>query len=302
MRSLPYARLLGLAVLIGTALQLTPIRPAHAQALSSAAERLPQEVRARGQLLIGTSPTYPPLESKDPATNALMGLDIDLGNMIAARLGLKPVWVEQSFPQLIPSLDTGRVDIGASGMTDIPSRREKTDFVDYFATGVQLFTLAPAPADLREAEDACGRKVAVNRNGIFFIRMQEFSDQHCVAKGRKPIDFSLTDLTADGRLQLVQGRVVAAAQGVDAIRYLNESAASLDRGKYVLIGAPVSIDLSGFGVAKSRPALRDAVAQVVQEMIADGSYGAIFRKWELPYTEVKQVTINGGSAGASSKQ
>ena len=86
-----------------------------------------------------------------------MGLDIDLGNAIADRLGLKPVWVEQSFEQLIPSLDTGRIDVGASGMTDIPSRRDKTDFVDYFATGVQLFTLAPAPAGLTQPADLCGK-------------------------------------------------------------------------------------------------------------------------------------------------
>lgn len=275
--------------------------PALAAQPSAAADQVPREIRASGELKLGTSPTYAPLEFKDPATNTLMGLDIDLGTALAERLGLKPVWVEQSFQQLIPSLDTGRIDVGASGMTDIASRRDKTDFVDYFATGVQLFTLSPAPAGLSQPSDLCGKKVAVNRNGIFLIRVREFSEASCVGRGLPPIELSLTDTTADGRLQLRQGRAVAAAQGVDAIRYLNEAPESADRGKFALIGMPISVDLAGFGVAKTRPALRDAIATVVDEMIADGSYAAIFAKWRMPYTMVTRATINGGPAATVPK-
>jgi polar amino acid transport system substrate-binding protein len=288
---------LSLIVTIGVATLTAIGGHAGAETRAAAADRLPPELRASGQLRLGTSPTYAPLEYKDPATNVLMGLDIDLGNMIAERLGLKPVWVEQSFEQLIPSLDTSRIDVGASGMTDIPSRRDKTDFVDYFATGVQLFTLAPAPDGMKVPTDLCGKKVAVNRNGIFFIRAREFSAKACETAGRPPLDLSLTDRTADSRLQLVQGRVAAAGQGVDSIRYLNESPTSADRGKYALIGTPISVDLAGFGVAKSHPELRNAIATVLKEMIADGSYAAIFKKWEMPYTQVRTVTINGDAAG-----
>ena len=264
---------------------------------ADAASLVPPEMRASGEIRFGTSPTYAPLEFKDPATNALMGLDIDLGNAMAQRLGLKPVWVEQGFEQLIPSLDTGRIDVGASGMTDIPARRGKTDFVDYFATGVQLFTLAPAPPGISAPTDLCGRTVAVNRNGIFLIRTREFSEAHCVAAGKPAMDLVLTDKTADSRLQMMQGRAVAAGQGVDSIRYLNESQDSPDRGRYALVGTPISVDYAGFGIAKTRPALRDAVAAAVREMIADGSYAAIFRKWEMPYTAVQAVTVNGAGAG-----
>ena len=264
----------------------------HALA-ADAASLVPPELRASEQIRFGTSPTYAPLEFKDPASNALSGLDIDLGDGIAKRLGLQPVWIEQGFEQLIPSLETRRIDVGASGMTDIPARRGKTDFVDYFATGVQLFTFAPAPVGITVPTDLCGKAVAVNRNGIFLIRTREFSETHCVAAGHPAIELVLTDKTADSRLQMMPGRADAAAQGVDSIRYLNESQNSADRGKFALIGNPISIDHAGFGIAKSRPALRDAVTAGVKEMIADGSYAAIFRKWEMPYTQVQTVTING---------
>jgi len=257
------------------------------------AARLPAQIKAAGKLVIGTAPTYPPLEYKDPATNKLQGLDIDLGDEIARRLGVKVEWMEQGFEGLIPSLDTGRIDMGASGMTDIPARREKTDFVDYFATGTQIFSMPQAAAGLNAPEDVCGKTVAVNRNGIFYIRMAEFDARECTGKGRPAIRFSLTDKTADARLQILQGRVVAAAMGFDAIRYLNESQASPDRGKFVLVGTPVVVDLAGFGFSKNNVALRDVVADVVTDMIRDGIYSRIFAKWELSYSEVKTVTING---------
>jgi polar amino acid transport system substrate-binding protein len=263
-----------------------------AQAQSDYAARLPAAVRAAGKLVVGTAPTYPPLEYHDPATNRLQGLDIDLTEEIGRRLGLKIEWMDQSFEALIPALDTGRIDMGASGMTDIPERRGKTDFVDYFATGTQIFSMPQAAAGLNAPEDVCGKAVAVNRNGIFYIRMSEFDARECTGKGRPAIRFSLTDKTADARLQILQGRVVAAAMGFDAIRYLNESQASPDRGKFVLIGTPVTVDLAGFGFSKGNAALRDVVADVVADMIRDGIYSRIFARWELSYSEVKTVTIN----------
>jgi polar amino acid transport system substrate-binding protein len=66
---------------------------------------------------------------------------------------------------------------------------------------------------------------------------------------------------------------------------------------FVLIGSPVSTDFAGFGFSKNNAALRDVVADVVTEMIRDGSYGRIFAKWELSYSEVNAVTINGAPRG-----
>ncbi len=269
---------------------------AQAQAQSQTlASRVPDPVRKAGVLHVGTSPTYPPLEYKDPMTQKLQGLDIDLAEEIGKRLGLKVEWAEQSFDQLINSLDTGRIDMGASGITDIPVRREKVDFVDYFSTGSQLFTTNANEAKLKKAEDVCGKDVAVNRNGIFFIRLQEFNKNVCLANGLKDIRYSLTDKTADARLQLIQGRAVAALQGVDAIRYTNESSSSPDKGAFVLVGEPIAVDVAGFAFAKNNAALRDVVADAVALMIADGSYARIFDKWQLPYAKMKAVGINGAA-------
>lgn len=278
-------------IALAAALALVGVGTACAHA-ADFSQRVPASLRKAGVLRVGTSPTYPPLESVDPMTQKLQGLDIDLVDEIGRRLGLKVQWVPLSFDELPSALDTDRIDMGASGITDIPQRRQKMDFVDYFATGAQVFTSKDNPGKLTKVEDICGQPVAVNRNGIFYIRLKDFNKNVCEAKGLKPVVYSLTDKTADARLQIMQGRVVAAVMGVDAVHYLNESRNSPDRGGYMLIGAPISTDVAGFGFSKTSTALRNLVADVVASMVADGSYAKIFEKWQLPSSEVHAVMIN----------
>ena len=87
----------------------------HAQTASSI---------GKSTLVAAIVPNYPPFEYKDPATDKLMGFDVDLGEAIAAKLGVKLQWEETGFDQMMSALTTHRVDVILSGMTDLPSRRE----------------------------------------------------------------------------------------------------------------------------------------------------------------------------------
>ena len=78
----------------------------------------------KSTLVAAIVPNYPPFEYKDPATDKLMGFDVDLGEAIAAKLGVKLQWEETGFDQMMSALTTHRVDVILSGMTDLPSRRE----------------------------------------------------------------------------------------------------------------------------------------------------------------------------------
>src|SRR5579862_1416223 len=108
-----------------------------ALAAGALAADVPDRIRKAGKLVAATQPNYPPIAFKDPATNALTGFDIDLGEAIAKELGLKIEWQETAFAQMISSLQTQRVDIALAGMSDLPARREVVDFVDYMKTGPQ---------------------------------------------------------------------------------------------------------------------------------------------------------------------
>src|SRR5690348_5707427 len=136
----------------GAAIMLAPV----------AAAELPEAIKQAGALHLTVNSTYAPMEYRDPATNELRGLDIDLAGELAKRLGVKIVWSETPFAELIPSLQTKRADFIISGISDRSSRRETADFVDYLVTGPQLFVLAES--DAKVVIDLCGRKIGTTRS------------------------------------------------------------------------------------------------------------------------------------------
>jgi polar amino acid transport system substrate-binding protein len=134
-------------------------------ASAAGAAGLPDPIKAAGTLRLSVNATYAPMEFHDPATNELKGLDIDLANGLAARLGVKVAYTDVAFAELIPSLATGRTDFIISGLSDRASRRETMDFIDYLRTGAQFFVMADSA--MKEPTDLCGKKIGTTRSTSF---------------------------------------------------------------------------------------------------------------------------------------
>lgn len=268
------------AVLIGAA-GLSPL----------AAGELPPAVKASGVIHISVNAIYPPMEYKDPSTGQLVGLDVDLGEAIAAKLGVKIEWQESAFEQLIPSLQTGRADLILSGLSDLAPRRETMDFIDYLKSGAQFYTLASAP--FAKEEDLCGKKVGTSRSTSFPDQIRKWSAEHCEGAGRPAIEVVPAESTADARAQLKQGRIDAAVQGSETVPYMM----SLDEGAFKAIGRSFTVNYQGIAFKKADAAFRDAVAEAFIALVKDGTYQKILDKWRLPNNAVPGLLINGEPRG-----
>src|SRR5450631_4630244 len=154
---------------------------------SAQAAELPEAIKQAGELRLTVNSTYAPMEYRDPTTNELVGLDIDLAKEIAKRLGVKIVWSETPFAELIPSLQTKRADFIISGISDRSSRRETADFIDYLTTGPQFFVLAENAA--HSVAELCGKKVGTTRSTSFPIEIDKWSRQNCEAAGKPTVEY-----------------------------------------------------------------------------------------------------------------
>src|SRR6266704_3183779 len=226
------------------------------------AAELPETIKQAGVLRLTINSTYAPMEYRDPATNELVGLDIDLANEIAKRLRVKIIWSETPFAELIPSLQTKRADFIISGISDRSSRRETADFVDYLTTGPQFFVLADSAA--KAAVDLCGKKVGTTRSTSFPVEIEKWSKSNCEAGGKPAIQYVPGENSIDVRNQLKQGRIDAAVQGSETLPYAQQQEA----GKYRVVGDPCSIGYKGIMFRKDDVALRDVVTQQLAAMIA----------------------------------
>ncbi|WP_085726315.1 ABC transporter substrate-binding protein [Pseudomonas sp. R37(2017)] len=250
---------------------------------------LPASIKEKGEIVVAIMPNYPPMDFKDPATNKLTGLDYDLGNALAERLGVKIKWQETGFEQMINALTTDRVDMVLSGMTDTAERQASVTFVDYFTSGPQFYTLQKNTAT-NEIIDLCGKKVGTSRRTTFPAEIAEWSKANCEAAGKPAINVIGTEGSADARAQLRQSRIDAAMQGSETLSYLKTQ----EKDMYKTVGQPISVQFTGLGVSKKKPELSEAVKVALQSMVDDGSYGAILKKWDLELGAIKDVTINAG--------
>ncbi|WP_315811732.1 ABC transporter substrate-binding protein [Bradyrhizobium sp. SZCCHNR2028] len=250
------------------------------------AAELPAEIKQAGVLKLTVNSTYAPMEYHDPATNELKGLDIDLANELAKRLGVKIVWSETPFAELIPSLQTRRADFIISGISDRASRRETADFVDYLVTGPQFFVLAES--DAKVATDLCGRKIGTTRSTSFPQEIEKWSKAVCEAAGKPAAQYVPGENSIDVRNQLKQGRIEAAVQGSETLPY----AQSQETGKYRIVGEPIAFGYQGIMFRKDDAGLREVVTEQIKAMIADGSYKVILDKWGLGANAVREPMLN----------
>ena len=257
-------------------------------ALPAAAQTLPARITENNKTLrIAVNATYPPMESIDPATNKLVGFDIDLGNALAKQLGVSLEWQDGTFAQLIPSLTTGRADMILSGISDLPARRETMDFIDYLNSGAQFYTLAGG--DIKTPDDLCGRKVGTVRSTNYPNNIIAWSAEHCEKAGKPAIEGVGVDRMPLVHTELQQGRIDAAVQGSETLPALMAA----EPGVYRLVAPPFTKNFQGIAFAKADTGLRDAVLGALRALYADGTYTALIKKWDLEASAAPAPTMNG---------
>jgi len=243
-----------------------------------------------GELRILSNPIYPPMEYVNPESGTIDGFDIDLANAIAKKLNLTTVFVPAAFQQLQSGLQTGRADMIISGMSDNTKRQASMDFVDYLTSGPILFTINASAGKFKQTSDLCGKKIAGSRSTSFGENVKDWSAANCEAKGKPAMSFDGTEDSNAARLGMKQGRYDAVVQGIETIAYQMK----VEPDTYTMIGDPLlSNDVFGMGFKKDNTALRDAVAGAFDDVIKDGTYAELLKKWGLVHNAVPKAVVNG---------
>ena len=263
-----------------------------ATALSAQAQALPDRIKSAGKIIVATQPNYPPIAFKDPATNKLAGFDIEVGEAIAKELGVTIEWQETAFAQMLPSLQTGRVDMVMAGMSDLPARRETVDFVDYIVSGAQYYTVTAFAGTIKTPEDLCGKSVGASRSTNWPRQIGEWSEANCVAKGKPAMIVVGTEGSVDARTQLKTQRLQGAVQGNETLPYFQQQ----EPNSFVVLGEAFTESLSGIPFAKTAEGgqLRDAVKAAIERLQQKGAYDQILAKYGLNANALKPVAVNQG--------
>lgn len=260
-------------------------------AVAQPASKLPQAIKVKGQIVVGINGTFAPMEFKEPGTTELIGFDVDLAKAIGQTLGVKVVFDDQQFDQLINSVNTSRVDFVISAISDSLARQKSTDFIDYFKSGTQVFTVKSFAASIPNLEALSGKTMAVQASTDFMGTLQRWSKATLEDKGLPGIKILPMDTEANARLQVVQMRVQASAMSPEVLGYLMKQTP----GKFVPIGPLLESNPYGIMFKKSNSQLRDAVHGAMKQLFKNGTYGKLLGKWKLDRCAVPEPTINGAT-------
>jgi polar amino acid transport system substrate-binding protein len=267
------------------------------------AEKLPQAIRDKGVIKVGSDIAYAPVEFKDDSGKTA-GIDPDLAAAMGKQLGVKFEFQNATFDTLVGGLASKRYDIAMSAMTDTKDRQEGidadtgkkvgagVDFVDYFTAGVSLYTNKGDDQGIKTWDDLCGKTMAVQRN-TFSHDLAKEQAQKCEKAGKKTLkieDFA-TNPEAETRMRSKGANVVSADFPIAAYSVKNSGGGNY----FEIVGDQVEAGPYGIAVAKDNTQLRDALQAAVQAVIDSGEYKKIVEKWGVADGAVTEAKINGGS-------
>jgi polar amino acid transport system substrate-binding protein len=190
------------------ALGLICIVLASAPASSQDASAL-STIKNRKELRIGWATIYPYIY-RDPKTNQLVGFAVDFMGAMADALGVKPIWVEDSWATMVARLQSRRFDITLPAMGVTLPRAEVVTFTDpvcRLPVGLVIQKKDEAKYKTLEDLDHPDKKVAVSLGSA--------SDLFATHKFTKAKLVRVKQGT-DSLAQLLAGKVDAWANPADA--------------------------------------------------------------------------------------
>lgn len=231
-----------------------------------------------GVLKVCTSGEFPPMEYyENPGDKDLVGFEIDVMDAIANRWGAKAEYVVGDFKGLLPSLDSRRCDLVASGILITPARLEKYDGVPYFRSHVVMVTAA-SDTQTKVPADISGKVMAIEA-GTSYEKMVADLNAELEAAGKAPVQ-AQTYPSASGVIeQILVGRAAATiTQDTTAAYRMLQVPGRLS--------IPYTYEASeSYGIyLRKSDEDRQMLKEAIEALQASGEMKALLKKWNLPET------------------
>ncbi|MGH2427466.1 MAG: transporter substrate-binding domain-containing protein [Candidatus Limnocylindria bacterium] len=205
-----------------------------------------------------------------------IGVNIELGEAIAARLGLEPQIQDTAFETLIDAVEDGVCDVSISSQHITQTRLERIEMIPITQGTQHVIVRVGNPAGIGTLTDLCGKGLAV-QNGSTHVdlilglgdHVDAGLDAECQSLGLPSVD--LRTFEAD------QDAVEALATG-EADAYIGSDFVTLDRPSEFELSVALPPTRNGIGLAKDKPLLLAGVEAALESMFDDGTYLAILRE------------------------
>ncbi|POX51642.1 ABC transporter substrate-binding protein [Streptomyces sp. Ru71] len=272
----------------------TTIKVSEVKSISA---QLPDSVRKSGKLVIGsgTLPSgAPPLGFIGSDQKTLTGSEPDLARLVAAVLGLKPEVKRFTWENLFVGIDSGKVDVGFSNITDTEERKKKYEFASYRKDDLALE--APKSSTWSfggDYENLAGKTVAVGA-GTNQERILLEWQRKLRSEGKKLTVKYFQDNNST-YLALGSGKIDAYLGPSPNLSYHVTQTANTPRATRIagqFSGAGASLQGLIAATAKKDSGLAKPIADAINHLIKNGQYAQWLKAWNLSNDAVTTSQIN----------
>lgn len=215
-------------------------------------------------LYVGTDTAFVPFEYKG-ADGRYTGFDIELWDAVAKKIGVEYELRPMDFNGLLPGIATGVLDVALAAIFITPEREKMIDFsIPYFKAGLKVMVLSEN-TDIHEPEDLKGRVVAV-KTGTATVKY---------VTSLKPARIKKFPNIDQAYLEVLTGGADAAMHDTPNVLYFIKIAG---KGRVKAVGSEVEAAEYGIAFPKGS-ALRGKVSAALREMMKNGEYNLLYRKW-----------------------
>lgn len=235
-----------------------------------------QDFVASGKLTYGTAATFAPFEYEK--NGRLVGFDIDLAKLIAAKLKRQPKPFNVEFKGLIPALRGRRVDLINSAMYINAERAKQVDFIPYLRIGNEIIVKKGNPAGIHGRADACGHSIAVTLGGIEETYARQ-DKKRCAQQGKPAVNVMTFPSAQVAAMAVNRGRADMYYNSTPGTAYLLGEVPNT----YQVAGKTFNADTRiGMAVRKNDAAMKTALQKALDAVVADGDYLKLVKRYHLP--------------------
>lgn len=224
-----------------------------------------ERIQKDGKMVVGLDDTFAPFGFRNDK-NELVGFDIDLGEALAKRLGIKIEWQPAEWSGVVMSLKTGKFDAIWSGMSITPEREAEVNFTTPYIGSAQVIVVLSDNTEIKGKDDLAGKVIGTQLGSTGEVACKKL-------QGLK--ELKTYDVYTEALNDLKTGRLNAVVTDDITARYYFQQ----QPGTFKILDDILSYEPMGIAVRKEDATLLDVLNKEIQSMIEDGTYKAISEKW-----------------------
>lgn len=222
-------------------------------------------IKEAGYITIATEGAWEPWTYHDADGN-LVGFDVEVGQLIAEKLGVKVEFKETQWDAILMGVSSGRFDIACNGVGYTEERAASFNFTDpYVYTDVVLIVRGDE-TEIKSFEDLTGRRTANSVGSTYAGLAAKYG---AVVENVDTLDQTIQ--------LLIDGRIDATINSLDS--YDSYTAARPDVNIKIADTAPGDSVVIPIALGEDSQSLHDAINKALQELRDEGKLAELSIKY-----------------------